>query len=552
MRKNLTGGYTSAVQGDHFFLTKEGRENPLAELKETYKQMFEQSAAAEKTQCRFLARRDFFPRHSKLNLSGEFKTCAFSADWLARLNAQKVSLIFAAGYLNSAGSSFGHTFLRLESPSNANRSELLDYGINFAARTSQEKGALYALYGLFGFFPGSYSMLPYHQMIKDYSNLEGRDLWEYQLNLTLEEVKRLQFHLLELEGSYFDYYFLSDNCSFEILKLIEIARPGMVLAKDSELFMIPLDAVKTLKSLITTKKYRPSLETKWQLIRKNLKPERRKAILDFKQSLNSASALTIEELEAAQSYLALKEVEDPKAWSPKVFELSKERAKRGGQVHLESEVATPSSPDQSPNSSALQLGYLEAGEKSPVFGFHFAFHDSYSRDAELSPFSHLELGAIQFGKYLQRYRILEMLSTKAINQFETPVSWGLILGGDQDVFEPQKVRSKALGRVGLSFDLADDQWRVTNLLLLGAAENSEGHAKATAGVSSRLWGHWNTWARSGLEATVLRMEEQEKRELTFTQAFDLNSQLELRLHLSECWQDSQTAHSAGLHQNFLF
>ena len=50
-------------------------------------------------------------------------------------------------------------------------------------------------------------MLPYYEKIKEYSNLENRDIWEYSLEFTPDEVERMLLHLWELKDIYTDYYF---------------------------------------------------------------------------------------------------------------------------------------------------------------------------------------------------------------------------------------------------------------------------------------------------------------------------------------------------------
>ncbi len=57
--------------------------------------------------------------------------------------------------------------------------------------------------------------------------MEQRDLWEYRTNLTEAEVRRMTLHILEMQGIYTDYYFLDENCSYDLLFLLEAARPSV-------------------------------------------------------------------------------------------------------------------------------------------------------------------------------------------------------------------------------------------------------------------------------------------------------------------------------------
>ncbi len=76
---------------------------------------------------------------------------------------------------------FGHTLLRISS---SYKSPLLSSAVNYAANDTDSNGLLYAFKGIFGFYPGYFSLLPYHQKLNDYSGVEHRDIWEYTLNLS--------------------------------------------------------------------------------------------------------------------------------------------------------------------------------------------------------------------------------------------------------------------------------------------------------------------------------------------------------------------------------
>ena len=68
---------------------------------------------------------------------------------------------------------------------------------------------------------------------------EHRDLWEYRLTLTPAELDRLVRHLWELLPTYYDYYFFDENCSYHLLALLEVARPGLRLTDRFHAWTIP-------------------------------------------------------------------------------------------------------------------------------------------------------------------------------------------------------------------------------------------------------------------------------------------------------------------------
>jgi hypothetical protein len=88
---------------------------------------------------------------------------------------------------------------------------LLDYTVNYAASTQQERGLSFAFKGLFGGYQGSFSVEPYYAQVKRYGDLENRDIWEYRLALSYEEVIRMMMHAWELKSAKLDYYFIDEN-----------------------------------------------------------------------------------------------------------------------------------------------------------------------------------------------------------------------------------------------------------------------------------------------------------------------------------------------------
>jgi hypothetical protein len=563
MKKGWFGKFQSSVQGGSFFISPHGEQDPEAELQATIQSMFQADPEmATKTQCHFLARRDFLLRHGDPKWKTQILPCQFSDQWLSTLHATKISIIFASGYLNSPASSFGHTFLKLQNPDNEGGKELLDYGINFSARTQETNGALYALYGLFGYFPGAFSMLPYHQLIKDYTHLEGRDLWEYELDFTPEEVQRILFHLLELDRAYFDYYFVDDNCSYELLKALEVGRPGLRLAGEDEFFVIPIDTVKVIQPLVKNIKFRPSLDTEWVQRREKLQPPQLQGLLSWYRnpSVERIKILDSETSSATQYLASLKELEDREKWKNLNYGISRELALRGARFENFKIERPKNSPETGPDSSAVQLGFLEDQQRSYLLsGFHFAFHDQLSRNVSVPPCSHLEVLGFQWQSaqvqqnWLRRYRLLEVLSTKAVDGFEKPLSWTLSLGADNESGFPQRLRHKALLGFGYSFDLLPEQIRWSHLVMAGTQQDFDHNFQFTPGYDSRLWVLWSPEVRSFLQYEIYRFPGFQSQNFSAYQVFDLNRQLELRLGWNslEESRNLQVEKSIFLVQNFL-
>ncbi len=186
-------------------------------------------------------------------------TCKAYDTLIEKIDPQSVTMVFADAHINSPASMFGHTFLRIDS---SHESKLLSHAINYSANADQktENGVVFAIKGLFGGYPGIYSLLPYYEKLKEYKNTEQRDIWEYELNLTPEEVNLMMMHIWEIHDTYSWYYFFDENCSYHMLWLLEAARPSVHLREYFTYQVIPPETLFALEqeNLIQEQKFRPS------------------------------------------------------------------------------------------------------------------------------------------------------------------------------------------------------------------------------------------------------------------------------------------------------
>lgn len=191
-------------------------------------------------------------------------------DLLGRLRLRDAQLVFASGFLSSPASMFGHTLLVVRG---SEESQLLAQGINYAAALPAGGfDPFYVVKGLFGVFPGNFSATPYHRKVQEYSDLDQRDLWEYRLSLTPAEVTALMQHAWELRGIWSDYWFFDENCSFNLLFLVQAARPGLDLTSHAGAWVLPIDTVRWIADagLVQDVTWRPSLATRVKSGRANL------------------------------------------------------------------------------------------------------------------------------------------------------------------------------------------------------------------------------------------------------------------------------------------
>lgn len=277
-----TGRRSDAAAGE-FFLSPAGRRNPQAELDATLEAFFEGAPSPDRrARCRFPARYAWLKSRLTFDPARiEEGPCPAFEEWRRLLAADSVSLVFADAYLNNPSSMYGHTFLLLNRSGLSGEERLLDHAVNFAADAATGNGALFAIYGLSGFFPGRFSVMPYYLKVQEYNNLESRDLWEYRLHLSSAAVGRLLDHLWELGQASFPYYFLNKNCSYQLLPLLDVAEPALGFSDRWPLYVIPIDTVRRARAahgLVADRSYRPSHVTRMLFHRAGLSKREREAV----------------------------------------------------------------------------------------------------------------------------------------------------------------------------------------------------------------------------------------------------------------------------------
>lgn len=264
-RKNLLGGYTSEQDDPGFFMSSDGKTNPQAELDATLKQFFSEKLVGrsnQPAQCAFIARYHWLRERLQFDDSRLPKLACERFDrWFNDFDAHSITLIFPSAFLNNPASMFGHTFLRIDQKGQTEQTRILANTINYAAYVPPDAGIAYPIRGIFGGYSGYFSTYPYYLKVQEYRDIENRDIWEYRLNFTEHQVKRLLMHSWELGNAAFDYFFFKENCSYHLLALLEYADPTLHLTDEFFIWTVPADTVRLVASkpeLVSGIAYRPS------------------------------------------------------------------------------------------------------------------------------------------------------------------------------------------------------------------------------------------------------------------------------------------------------
>lgn len=459
-------GVTSEIDGAEFFFASTGKTNPNAELEATLRAFFfNKKIGKDKlvSQCAFPA------RYKWLNSQLEFDTrfmplqkCEPVDLWLERVNAESVSLIFSSYYFTNPVSMFGHTLLRINSAEEA-RSSLLDSAINYAAIIDDaDDFFVYAWNGLTGNFEGRFSVFPYYEIVKRYNDLENRDLWEYQLNLSKKQIDFMLLHIWELSYAKFDFFFMRENCSYQLLSLLEVADPELYLRDQYWTWTLPTETIKQINNqpgLVESIVHRPSLGSQLdhrltllngrekdivkQLIdiTKNVNPAEFDSIIASRQALILDAAINFIQYEISANRDTSKDQKE------NLYSLLIQRSQlsAGSNFNQNFNPKTLVSPDLGHDPARFEIsgGRFDRGEKRSgfdeesfvEFSIRPGFHDLLSLEdghAPNSQINFLDLRARYETKsaewQLQKFTLLDIVSLYPLSSFIKEPSWKINIG----------------------------------------------------------------------------------------------------------------------------
>lgn len=443
-KNSVLPGYTSFIDSKNFFISNSGKYSPQKELEATVNKFITDSNYI----CKYPARYEFLSKKLPISRYIKARECRDFKEWLDIINPKGVTLIFPSSFVSNPASAFGHTLIRLDEAQEDERAALYSYSINFSAQTYGEPGLLYAFKGIFGGYNGYFSIAPYYKLVKKYSDLEKRDIWEYGLNLTKKEVFFLTRHIWELREVNFSYYYFDENCSYHLLGLLDVARPSLALRSKFPFVVIPGDTVKEIiedTGLLKKQVFRPSIETKFttRIDETDINIQRiSKKIIDT----NNIKVEEIENLnivDKAKTYdlaydylehLMLKDKIDPKISDPLALKLLKTRSKLPYR-------SKPLTPDKRANPldthDSKKISYEVGSIKNKVYqnlSLRNAYHGLIDKPDGFILGSSLEfinVGFRQIEEQDLKLNYLDLLNINSLSQknlFLNPISWNFYSG----------------------------------------------------------------------------------------------------------------------------
>lgn len=284
----------SEILTEEYFLSKKDNltlENELIKTINSY-ELNNTNNFNDSPVCKFPARYYWlskyidFPNYSMIN-----NKCKNLKKWSLLKDTQSISAILVSGYLGNPASTFGHSFLKINTKNKENINNLFDLSINYGALVPENENILkYIFKGITGGYEAGFSDKYFYTQDLVYSNTEFRDMWEYEINLSDEEKNFILLHLWEIIGKKFDYYFLDKNCGYRISQLLEVVIKEPIL-KNSDYWYAPVETFHQLEEINNKRRLDNKLFKNVNYI-----PSKQKKIYIHYQSLTSKEKTIVKKL----------------------------------------------------------------------------------------------------------------------------------------------------------------------------------------------------------------------------------------------------------------
>lgn len=456
-------GTKSLIDDPRFFLAERGKYDPKAELHATIRAFFEPEKEGEKHPvCRFIARYHWLKEKLAIDPGKLPVPVCQEYDRIIRdVQPETANMIFPTSHINSPASMFGHTFLTVDT---ANGNKLLSYAVNYSALTRETFGPLYAVKGVFGFYKGYFSIQPYYEKIREYNDYNQRDIWEYRLNLSKEEVKRMMWHILELDQVYSDYYFFDENCSYNLLFTLDVARPSLNLTDTFyswiPAWVIPVDTIRSVRESGALEKvwYRPSQVTRIKYMISLLSGSEQDLALSISDNDNKPDVIISSDIPPEKKIVISDLVIEFTKYQYAQGEISKQEYKTRfmGAMRVRSslgspdmsryEIPEPGNPEEGHHSSRISLGAgVKGGRLYQQAQYRPAYHTLLDPEKGYVPGGQIVFGNLALRFYdedrefqVEKLDVIDIMSLASRDRFLRSMSWKVNTGFRRELFPGKK------------------------------------------------------------------------------------------------------------------
>ena len=442
---NQTGDQ-SLIDSPSFFLADNGRQDAAAELDAMLVAIAQQidNPTQDSVLCHFPARVNWLAEALNIDKQSIQADCPELEEWMTRLDPEQLSIMFAEEYLDNPISAFAHTLLRIDSKTSAADFNQINQAYAFNDTVdgdADDPFVLYAIKSINGRYNNIIEIDPYPQKLADYLKNDERDTWTYQLALTPNEVQQIIAHIWETKDLKLPYYFTTDNCASEILRLIDVVRPQQSLLSQLPYVVVPSDVVNLLNKehLLASSRYTPSDSSVRQAQLNQVKAEQTKSA---QAKLRNDSRRQIE-LSAKLGYGEIDKTDTQTIKSKMLNPASSLSAEAQTLLTLPIRAADNNPLDRHPMQRA-QIGVGQRGGSNYIdVGLRAGFHDTLDYDSGYPQFFDLEGVKATLRFYnndkdtnhkrveLQNLTLVRGRSFNPVNTAQSGSTWGASLEAKQ-------------------------------------------------------------------------------------------------------------------------
>ncbi|MBC7541077.1 MAG: DUF4105 domain-containing protein, partial [Bacteriovorax sp.] len=283
----------------------------------------------------------------------------------------------------------------------------------------------------------------------EYNNGESRDLIEYDINMTPDELDRLINHLWEIyQTTYFDYYFADENCSAVLVDILAVPFNLDDVNTHKRWYYLPSEMIKAFKNIpgrVKAEHFRPSLKKQLEKKLKKLSPDELLEVQYLSESrdlpLGYNSIPVLDGVISLLDFTRYRTKDQLTADERIVFRKALLRRSALAQdTNILPEVYDQNNRPDGGHEPQKFSFFTRTEEAHSLFGIEMkeGYHDLMSRDIGYDPFSQFDFftGSLVYDKFLNKVSydqltLVNLISLHTYRFFDPQFSWAAKVVADR-------------------------------------------------------------------------------------------------------------------------
>lgn len=395
-----------------------------------------------------------------------------------------------------------------------------------------------------GLFDAHFAAIPFFYKVREYNDFESRDLWTYHLNLSKEQLERLLDHLWEVGNIPFNYYYFSQNCSYMLMRLLEVANFDIKLMEHlPRHYVIPGDTIRLVynQGIVTKIEYDPSLRNRFDEAFHRLNREEQKRLLRAyrKKSLGESDRPSADFLDAMVMMIDYKSPKEVLLGEGEIYEWRQELLLKRSQVE------GPFVPYQRDHHhEAPHLGHpprrlsfgasLVENEAGILIGHRTAYHDYLDPSLGLPDLATIEffdaLIRIEQSKVrIQKFDLVEVMALNPWTRYQKPWSLKAKFGLLEERNECQSCHVAQLSLAGGTTFLANGTWTLYSFLGVETLYSGSLNKNYSIRLAPELGLRWRMSPKSAMSLNLFSLHSLKNNGQNKRQYFRLSSEVRTQI-----------------------